>query len=88
MLLDLKWDRTNFYILVLHLISIFLPERVLETRGVARGQVSPEFADQLTLFKPGRADYTQHITASPLGFKKISTPLETVTHTFQEAPKN
>ena len=51
-------------------------------------QVSPEFADQLTLFKPGRADYAQHITASPPGFKKISTPLETVTHTFQEAPKN
>ena len=32
-------------------------------------------SDQRTLFKPGGADYAQHITASPPGFKKLSTPL-------------
>ena len=32
-------------------------------------------ADQLTLFKQGGADYAQHITASPHGFKKLFTSL-------------
>ena len=68
-----------------------LPRRVVETRDVAKvggGGAPRNLADQLTLFKRGGADYAQHITASPPGFKKLSTPLETVTHTFQEAPKN
>ena len=36
-------------------------------RGVARGGQEPprNLADQLTLFKPGGADYTPHTTASP-----------------------
>ena len=32
-------------------------------------------AGQLTLFKPGWADFAPHTTASPPGFKKLSTPL-------------
>ena len=32
-------------------------------------------ADQLTLFESGWADFAPHTTASPLGFKKLSTPL-------------
>ena len=32
-------------------------------------------ADQLTLFKPGGADYYPNTTASPPGFKKLPTPL-------------
>ena len=40
------------------------------------GALAPRnLADQLTLFKPGGADYTPHTTASPSGFKKLSTPL-------------
>ena len=35
-------------------------------------------ADQLTLFKPRGADYAPHTTASPPGFKKLSTPLQYV----------
>ena len=33
-------------------------------------------ADQLTLFKPRGADYAPHTTASPPGFKTLSTPLK------------
>ena len=45
--------------------------------GVARAPPpSPRnLADQLTLFEPGWADFVPHTTASPLGFKKLSTPL-------------
>ena len=32
-------------------------------------------ADQLTLFKPRGADNAPHTSASPPGFKKLSTPL-------------
>ena len=32
-------------------------------------------ADQLTLFEPGWAGFAPHTIASPLGFKKLSTPL-------------
>ena len=48
-----------------------------KSRGVARGgPESPQnLADQLTLFEPGWADFAPHTTASPLGFKKLSTPL-------------
>ena len=49
-------------------------------RGVAGGGGGPEsprnMADQLTLFEPGWADFAPHNTASPLGFKKLSTPLQ------------
>ena len=34
-----------------------------------------DLADQLTLFKPWGADYVRHTTASPPGFKMLSTPL-------------
>ena len=52
-----------------------------EFRGVARGGVwgAWNLADQLTLFKPRGADYVRHTTASPPGFKIISTPLTSVT---------
>ena len=40
-------------------------------------------ADQLTLFKPRGADYAPHLTSSPLGFKKLSTPLWWVSVSFQ-----
>ena len=46
-------------------------------RGVARGEAGGprNLADQLTLFKPGWEDFAPHTTASPIGFKKLSTPL-------------
>ena len=45
-------------------------------RGGPRGQSPPRnLADQLTLFEPGWADFAPHTTASPPGFKKLSTPL-------------
>ena len=49
----------------------------LSNRGVARGggQSLRNLADQLTLFKPEGADYARHTTASPPGFKILSTPL-------------
>ena len=34
-----------------------------------------QLADQLTLFKPKGVDYVPHTTTSPIGFKKLSTPL-------------
>ena len=44
------------------------------------GREPPQnLADQLTLFKPGGADYAPHTTADPpSGFKKLSTPLSMV----------
>jgi hypothetical protein len=53
----------------------------MKNRGVARGRTSwarapLNLADQFTLFKPGRADYVPHTTASPFRFKKLSTPLK------------
>ena len=46
-------------------------------RGWARGVRAPsDLADQLTLFKPESADFAPHTTASPPGFKKLSTPLD------------
>ena len=50
---------------------------------VVRGGQSPpqNLADQLTLFKPG-ADYGQHITICPPGFKKLSTPLKHLSMEF------
>ena len=50
-------------------------------RGVARGglrglEPPPEFGNQLTLFKPGGAGF--YTTASPPGFKKLSTPLKII----------
>ena len=48
-------------------------------RGVAKGRLGAEppwnLADQLTLYKPRRADYAPYTTARPSGFKKLSTPL-------------
>ena len=45
--------------------------------GGAGGATAPprNLADQLTLFEPGGADFATHTTASPPGFKKLSTPL-------------
>ena len=45
------------------------------SRGAGGGHPPLNLADQLTLFKPGGADYTPHTTTSPSGFKKLSTPL-------------
>ena len=50
---------------------------LLVTRGVAR-EGGANLAEQLTLFKPRGADYAPHTTASPPGFKKLSTPLVTL----------
>ena len=55
----------------------------MQYRGVARGGARgarpepphPEFGSQVTLFKPWGADYARHSTASPPGFKMLSTPL-------------
>ena len=50
-------------------------------RGVGKGgaggpEPSRNLPDQLPkVFEPGLADFTPHTTASPLGFKKLSTPL-------------
>ena len=55
---------------------------IAQHRGVARGGgglrgLEPPWnlAAQLTLFKPGGADFAPHTTASPPGIKKLSTPL-------------
>ena len=62
--------------------KIYKPRVIIRgvARGGAEGALAPRnLADQLTLFKPGGgADYTPHTTASPSGFKKLSTPLEKV----------
>ena len=60
-------------------------------RGVARGEAGEEglcppprtLAAQLTLFEPGWADFAPHTTASPPGFKKLSTPLYIIFVTTQ-----
>ena len=69
-------------------ISIFVKEKFLKIRETIedqskdRGGVGAEGAraprnlvDQQTLFKPEGPDYTSHTTASPPGFKKLSTSL-------------
>ena len=59
----------------------FNSETWIYLRGVARGgaegaRAPRNLADQLTLFKPGWADFAPRTTASlPPGFKKLSTPL-------------
>ena len=47
----------------------------MEGQGGGGDRISQNLADQLTLFEPGWADFASHTTASPLGFKKLSTPL-------------
>ena len=49
-------------------------------RGVARGGAEgalapPEFGRSVNPIQTRGADYTPHTTASPSGFKKLSTPL-------------
>ena len=52
----------------------------LVDRGVARGGAEgalapPEFGRSVNPIQTRGADYTPHTTASPSGFKKLSTPL-------------
>ena len=54
----------------------------MQCRGVARGwfgggaEPPRNLADQLTLVEPGWTDFAPQTTASPPGFKKLSTPLQ------------
>ena len=57
---------------------------ILLTRGVARGGPGgpeppppPEFARSVNPIQTRGTDYAPHTTASPSGFKKLSTPLLT-----------
>ena len=55
-------------------------------RGVARGGAEvavapPEFGRSVNPIQTRGADYTPHTTASPPGFKKLSTPLILQWHT-------
>ena len=53
---------------------ICLPKFLLPYVGTySEVQVRGNLADQLSLFKPGWAEYAPHTTAIPLGFKKLST---------------
>ena len=54
------------------------PKMQTVIRGLEGGpEPLRNLADQLTLFKPGGQIYAPHTTASPPGFKKLSTPLIT-----------
>ena len=44
-------------------------------KGGARGPEPPEFGRSVNPIQTSGADYALHTTASPSGFKKISTPL-------------
>ena len=46
-------------------------------RSSSRTFLHTNLVDQLPLFKPEGADYAPHTTASPPGFKKLSTSLNT-----------
>ena len=61
----------------------------LSTRGVFRGGgggegavAPPEFGRSVNPIQTRGTDFTPHTTASPPGFKKLSTPLSTQNHTF------
>ena len=49
---------------------------VLLEGGAGGAELPQTLADQLNLFKLGGANYAPHTTASPLRFKKLSTPLQ------------
>ena len=71
------WKKSGNEIhVVLLFVTWWTPPSSLPEVQLEGGRLPRNLADQVTLFKPGWADFTPHTTASPFGFKKLSTSLQ------------